>query len=68
MEMVITYEVVVPVMVTYVVDVTVVACASPTAGAFVGTKTTSATRIMLTITKILIASCLFKTTLPGCWV
>jgi hypothetical protein len=59
------------VVVAYVVDVAVVvvvACAGPNAGAFVGTRTTSATRIMQTITRILIASCLLKTVLSTCWV
>jgi hypothetical protein len=59
------------VVVAYVVDVAVVvvvACAGPTAGTFLGTRTTSATRIMQTITRILIASCLFKTILSKCWV
>jgi hypothetical protein len=59
------------VVVAYVVDVAVVvvvACAGSTAGTFAGTRTTSATRIMQTITKILIASCLFKSILSRCWV
>jgi hypothetical protein len=64
----IVYVVVVPVTVVYVVDVAVVVCAGPSAGAFVGARTISATRIMLTITEILIASCLFKTTLSRSWV
>jgi len=61
------------VVVAYVVDVAVivdvavvvvVACA----GAFLGTRTASATRIMQAITRNLIASCLFKTILSRCWV
>ena len=65
------------VVVAYVVDVAVivdvavvvvVACAGPSAGTFLGTRTASATRIMQAITRILIASCLFKTILSRCWV
>jgi hypothetical protein len=72
--MVTGYVVDVPVVVVaYVVDVAVVvvvvvvASAGPIAGAFVGTRTTSATRIMQTITRILIASCLFKSIPSRCW-
>jgi hypothetical protein len=67
----VVYVVVVPVMAIYVVDVAVVVvvtCAGPTAGTFLGTRTTSATRIMHPVTRILIASCLFKTILSRCWV
>ena len=73
-----TVEVVVDVavvVVAYIVDVAVVvvvevvvACAGPTAGAFAGTRTTSAAMIMPAMTKILIASCLFKSIRSRCWV
>lgn len=64
------------VVVAYVVDVAVwvvvvviVTCAGPsTAGAFAGTRTTSATMIMPAITKNLIASWLLKSTPSRCWV
>ena len=53
--------------VAVVVVVVVVASAGPIAGAFKGTRT-SATMIVQAITKILTASCLFKTVLSNCWV
>jgi hypothetical protein len=60
------------VVVAYVVDVAVwvvvVACAGPTAGALVGTRTTSAAMIMPAMTKTLTASWLLKSTLSRCWV
>ena len=69
-ETVVVATYVVEVAVVKLVDVTVVvvvACAGPTAGTFVGTRTTSATRIMQAITRILMVSCLFKSILSRCW-
>jgi hypothetical protein len=63
---VVAYVVSVAVMVVVVIAVLV--SAGPIAGALTGTIITSAAKIMQAITRILIASCLFKTILSRCWV